>query len=884
MVTKREFASTVSAEVAAFFDDTRALGEYHFLDVGDQQYGECIVVIFGDVRILIDGSHQGDFRGRNGHKSIPDQLAEIFREPAPHRISMVVVTHGHADHIGCLPDLVSNDVIVPEWAFITDPQMGFGRDSQDAIPHDALSDPSQRLVAALREEDASGLSDGELRDFIDAAASVESRYADFIAHLKEKRTKIVLNIGEKLPAELLRLLRPTGFTFLGPTQEQLLLCWNQIAKTNKDAKDAADALLRADATLDEVSLYREIVSHDPKFDDSTDSGGRGNGMNCQSITLAFGPKNERVLLAGDMQFAEPGVKGADDEMARLRESVVRAGPYKVFKTTHHTSHNGQDDDFLTKLGDPPIIVHSGGINDPSHPYPSVLELLKGRRSTIKFARTDRNGHIIVRPHLDVAEAIEKSSGRLNDFSDNVKDMESMAEPAGNGPAAQATFEQAQPISQPVSQPISASQVIIINLPAGLVDMTVAGVEIVVRAPRDDRSVARTSGWPTPPAPDRPQRGGGRIRQAADFRFAGGRNLPSLLFVTNANALAKNIGSAETDKALSAIRAAGHDICEVDGSAPDAVNIVRGRLSSKQSTKGVVLLGGYDVVPCNVVNVLSPSLGAALGSRVIEIDDDHFIVWSDELYGDVDEDRVGEIPVSRIPDGRDSVAFLNALAAPGVNGGGIERFGVRNIARPFAETAWGVMAGRRSLNVSEAFLTSDAEPEHLDSALHYFMLHGDWRDGRTFYGELGNQAGYTNAFAVGNVPKQASGVIFSGCCWGALTVSQRAKDAGAAPIAPRVVERSIALSYLMAGASAFVGCTGAHYSGANSDPNVNYAALMHRSFWSELPTRGYSASSALHFARQAYSADLAERADSLEPVDLARRLKNRSQFTCLGLGW
>lgn len=577
-------------------------GEYHFLDVGDEKYGECILVIFGDVRILIDGSHQGDFKGRNGHQSIPDQLAEVLEEPAPHRISMVVVTHGHADHIGCLPDLVSNRIIAPEWAFITDPQMGFGRGTEDAIPQDALSDPRQRLVAALREEDAGDLNDAALREFIDAAASVESRYADFIQRLNEQGTKVVLNLGQsRLPAPLLKLLRPTGCTFLGPTDVQLLFCASQIAKTNKDAEDAADGLLQADASLDEVGLYREIVRRDDEFNDAGRNT-RGNGMNCQSITMAFGPKGERVLLAGDMQFAEPGVEGADEEVAKLRRNVAKAGPYKVFKTTHHTSHNGQDDEFLTELGDPPIIVHSGGIKDPSHPYPSVLELLKARRSTVQFARTDRNGHITVRPHLDGVEAISKSRGRFNDFSDNARDAE--LPPAPREPISQAASERPQPLVLP----ISPSQIVIINLPPGPVDMTVAGVDIVVRSPRDDYKPG-----PTPPSAgtgpnvDRPRRRDGLTVPARPFSLAGGRELPDLLFVTNSSALAQNVGALEANRALNAIRAAGHDICEVGDTAPGAVDLVRKRLRSRPNTKGVILLGGYDVVPCNVVNVLSSSL-------------------------------------------------------------------------------------------------------------------------------------------------------------------------------------------------------------------------------------------------------------------------------------
>ena len=37
----------------------------------------------------------------------------------------------------------------------------------------------------------------------------------------------------------------------------------------------------------------------------------GFAKNCQSIVLAFGEADQRVLLPGDMQFAEPGITAID---------------------------------------------------------------------------------------------------------------------------------------------------------------------------------------------------------------------------------------------------------------------------------------------------------------------------------------------------------------------------------------------------------------------------------------------------------------------------------------------------------------------------------------------------------------------------------------------
>ncbi|MBL0729677.1 MBL fold metallo-hydrolase [Piscinibacter sp. HJYY11] len=865
-------------------EDAAARGEYHFLDVGDERYGECILVVFGKVRILIDGSHRADMRSRNGRPSVPDQLAEILNEPAPHRITLVVVTHGHADHIGCLPELLSTGVIAPEWALITDRKLGFGRTlDDDSDVSDLASDPRARLAAVWREEDASDLDDAALSEFIDTVTSVESRYAEFIENLESAGVTVVEHRGDlKLPKKLAEILKPTGASLLGPSEDQLLLCAQQIATTNQDAFELADALMRVDASIDDVRLYRAAVANVDRLSDSSRNP-RGSGMNCQSITFAFGPRNARVLLAGDMQFTAPGVKGVDKEMQALRDRVIAAGPYIVFKTTHHTSDNGQDDELLTQLGDPPIIVHSGGRNDSGHPDKEVLELLEARRAGIKFARTDRNGRITVRPQLELKEAIE-TRGRINNFTVNPKSSDEPPTPAAPTPAAivQATVQGAGP------------QIVIVNLPPGPIDMTVAGVEIQVRHGANDRSAA--SAFPSKSPGGTPGGTGGlptiarsSLRRpvvlGSSVSLGGGRELPDLLFVTNKRRLENGIGKTEAGAALDAVLAAKQKVVEVGDDPVEAAKAVSSLLARDSTYKGVVILGGYDVVPSQIVDVLEPAVRRSLGSDIGDVDEDHFIVWSDEAYGDTDGDHIGELPVSRIPDARDARMFHRALSSRGVNPSKLQRFGVRNLARPFAADVWPALAGSTPLNVSASFLHTDANPQDLETAqLHYLMLHGSWRDGWMFLGEKKDRT-YTDAFFATAVPQQFDGLAFAGCCWGALTVSQRARDAGSATqIAPRVVERSIALSYLNAGGNAFVGCTGAHYSGPDTDPDVNYATHMHRAFWKALPVTRYSAASALHAARTEYSADIATRAGDMETLDLARRLKNRAQFTCLGLGW
>jgi hypothetical protein len=625
--------------------------------------------------------------------------------------------------------------------------------------------------------------------------------------------------------------------------------------------------LNSDAGLSNVALYRRIVA-----DDAAADGGhsRGSAMNCQSITFACGPAGARVLLAGDMQFTEPGVRDADDEVAKLRRVVTDHGPYRVYKTTHHTSHNGQDDDLLTALGNPSIIVHSGGLRDPGHPFPGVLKLLKARRARIKFARTDRNGHITVRPGLAAIEdALEISRGRLNDFTDNVVD-----DLAGEEAGA------ALPIVHQTTG--SNPQVVIVNLPAGAVDMTVSGVRIVVREAADSTQPGRER-QPEPVSRGR-QVTPARPRAAVsttDINFADGRRLRPLLFVTDSEKLGANIGRQEAAAAIAAIKGAGHVVCETASSTRPAVEQARDLLRGNPHLTGIVILGGYDVVECPVVDVLPADLRAVLGSEA-DRDSDRFKVWCDEPFGDLDGDHVSERPISRIPDARDSTLLLTALQAKAVVPD--NRFGVSNIERPFAKDIWRSVPGAASIKVSEKFLSANVMPGDTAGSMQYFMLHGSESDATRFTGEFEGGGGSTRAFDIDKVPPKFAGVVFTGCCFGALTVSQKAIVTRSGKPVPRVPERSIALSYLSAGANAFIGCTGSHYSGKNADPDSNYAARLHAHFWQLMPRLENAASMALFAARRAFGDDISRRASTMDSLDVARRLKNRTQFTCLGLGW
>jgi hypothetical protein len=296
--------------------------------------------------------------------------------------------------------------------------------------------------------------------------------------------------------------------------------------------------------------------------------------------------------------------------------------------------------------------------------------------------------------------------------------------------------------------------------------------------------------------------------------------------------------------------------------------------------GVVVLGGYDVVPAHRLDVLDAQTRQALqDAGLVDQDGDKFIVWSDELYGDFDGDFMPELPVSRIPDGRLADVVFAALEAPKFTSG--PRFGVRNVNRPFAREVFPKLPGQGGqLEVSEAFGPQNMILGSAAGAV-YFMLHGSSRDATRFWGET-TGAGVYEAVAIENVPQQAPGsIVFTGCCWGALAMSPPAvRVQPGTLLRPRGPEASMAIAYLRAGALAFVGCTGSHYSPKQSPFNY-YGKPMHDAFW-EAIGQGKQPAEALYLAKREYARLMPHGMTDL--FSRAIEIKILRQYTCLGLGW
>lgn len=844
----------------------------HLLDMGKSKYGDCLLLEFGRKRILIDGGHAGDMVPRNGHQSIPQQLRAItgVRDSAAIPIDLLVVTHCHADHIGCLPALVHNGVITAEWALVADPDLGWGNlgnNGGDTFWNNASDDLPRTLVTALMDDRLrEARTDQDLAEIVADAANLRESYLQLLSDLKEKGAKVVRYTGARsIPAALRKAFKDVGMEVLGPSREHLYICAEYLAQVGRDALDfvatdnngsAPDALgaLKSllNGTADNPQLAEEI---------GADRAGPGAALNDQSIILKFTVNKSPLLLLGDMQVVEPEMKalenGPKNHMSALRARIQKGGPYACVKASHHTSYNGVDEKSLAEWGENYILLHSGGWNDPKHPEPSALRAIKEFGKTL-FARTDRNGAVTVDLSRATAE-LKVTRGEVNNFSSNPKRNEDLT-PAQLVPA------EVIPAAGSMTEPVA------------LAEAAPEQVEVITRVPH-----VRTKVRITVEVDPEDEEGGTRtprVVNAPDARLElPARALPKLLFVTSEAGLKNNLPAKLVDDALRALRAGGHGvISEIPAAAPLELAVTKVHAALRtDSFSGVVLLGGYDVLPSCRVDVLTPALRQEIDSRIQDPDD--FKVWSDAIYGDLNRDTYEDLPISRIPDGKSTELFTAALQAR--DGDAAAKSGIRNSRRPFAESVFNGISGDGTLlsshpaEIAHGLQCGRGARGHL-----YLMLHGSDADGSALWGEGENRGMLIETFNCQCLPNRGGGVVFTGACWGALIVTRRACAQNPEfPPQSKAVDQSIALSALKAGFKAFIGCTGSHYSPLDANPD-RAGGPLHRFFWEAL-VQGEPPARALFKAKRRYAQGIPYRDDAAEEAVDQKILR---QFTCLGLGW
>jgi beta-lactamase superfamily II metal-dependent hydrolase len=858
--------------------------EIHLLDVGTVKYGDCILITEGQQSILIDGGHPGD------SSRITLQLKQLLKKEPPFEIDLLIVTHCHSDHIGCLPNLVKLGDLKPKRALLADPDLGFAEQAQDGADDSPQANFLKGFRTALAEEDHSDMPDDELEQFLFDAARLSDKYREMIDALP--KVKFYKGIEDGF-SDLENDFSAFGLKILGPTRTHLKKCADLLSASGGGGEgDGLSTLSDTVSPKALVNTYREIIRSSADAPDLEDRVGPGAAKNDQSIVVSVGGAAHgwKALLTGDMQFAVPEVSGLDSIMSSLFQKVLNAGAFDFIKLAHHSSYNGLDEDILKAWLDQEtsLFAHSGGKNDPTHPDKGVLDLLKANKDKLSYARTDHNGLITVsKEGSQVQMAISK--GDFNDFRLNPRT--DMAEPelAGGGagagvvPGAGAAAGGGSGVGTVagVSGPVGKSSEISTQTGAVSGASTVAGTDKVeVHTVVPHRSTRVTITIDVDPEKKKADDGNGIQLKAPTLSNDATGRLSGLVFVTSGEVLAKNIGTAEAAAVLQWIKAQqGTRFVDL----PAGIDVAAARASvlpSLSGAKGVVLVGGYDVVPAQVLDILTAAQRQQLNKDGFDnMDSDNFVVWSDDTYADLDGDSLPELPLSRIPDGRSSEMLLQALQSkPFTKTSG---FGLRNSARPFAIDVYGQMPGTLApLEACEKITPDQLQSGTMTGAV-YLMLHGSNSDGTRFWGEE-EGGSMLEAMNVGNIPAAAPGtVVFSGCCWGALTVLPiAARMLPQQVLRPRSPEQSVGLSFLRSGANAFVGCTGSHYSPGKKPFNY-YGQPMHNHFWTAIKA-GQSPASALFSARQQYAREIPHgRNDSFSQ---AVELKIFRQYTCLGLGW
>ena len=871
--------------------------QIHLLNEGQTAYGDCILCIFGGITVLIDGAHPGDDQASDRiQRSIPEQLATLLGQSEDSlQVDLLIVTHTHADHFGCLPELIHSGRLKTEWAIVADQELGWGHGPGGDT--DAAIDPRVRRIMEYFRDDTTEdlpLSDAAMV-LSDARPPQEESYKTMVSELESSAKTVRYRdnqppIGATTQKELVDHFASLGLEIdiLGPSAEQLFLCADGLAKSLQLVRDVAeDALSRHSADSDAVDVLGSLLS------DARKPSRAGNFVNLQSLVTVFRYHDRKFLFSGDMQLIDPTTQFSTvpvsqkiyEGIAELRKKIADAAPFDFVKFGHHGSHNANNIQLVQAMGDTVLFGFSLGEFSPNHPSPEVLdEILTPLKRKIQWLRTDFNGlSSFLFDGNGVQYQMEK--GRVNDLRPNPgkrgSGPEDSVRPAGR--ATSLAVRRSLVTSEAGTLQIDAS------IPFGDGE---AHVSVSIVPPGSRNAVSGQAPMPQPErtslGPSGPTSETGKDRaitgSSPTLNFAGGRKLDKLLFVTSLATLSKNIGEKEAGMALAAIREAGMStISDLPGSLTlkdfgATAQRVRTALARDTAIRGVVLLGGMDVVPSRQIDTLPDTLRQAV--RPSDDPYDNFIVWCDDEYGTRGSGDF--VPVSRIPDGQYAPLVFSALSAARRDVAPKCR-AIRNQLRPFATQISPDFPDHPDVFLVSGPVLYNKPPYFLAGQNAYIMLHGDFGNGREYVGET-NDGQYTSAMRIDNVPAVAGHVAFAGCCWGALTTNVTASRAPAdVPIESRGHNGSIALRFLENGALSFVGCTGAHYPPQRGESVDTLGGAMHKAFWEAyFSGPGIGPAEALFRAKQLYLKVMPHGQD--DPFRQAAEYKTYFQFTCLGLGW
>ena len=366
------------------------------LDVGRPRFGDALLCRSGGKTILIDGAHR-QVGTPKSYDLLLSQLRSLLDAPrGPIPLDLLIVSHAHADHIGCLPDLIQDEIVVPRWSLLTSPTDA-GLDPQTIAAAETVGFKDAYL--SLREESDDGDDPVEGQ----ASSDLPERYSGMFTKLGELG-RVVRSGSESGYSELQDSFADIGMHILGPTPKMIEATRGQIAVATQTL-----TALRALADDEGMSLASE------KSQIRQIAWDLRSQVNMQSVVMTLDSGGGRSLFTGDCQFGMPTHAGAIAQEADAMFDVIRSGrPYAFVKMPHHGSENGLTKPLLNELVSTGLFGISTGWSSKDHPDPDVLNALAANHS--QFERTDQNGQVQV--VLNTGKPVERTRtlGVPNDSS------------------------------------------------------------------------------------------------------------------------------------------------------------------------------------------------------------------------------------------------------------------------------------------------------------------------------------------------------------------------------------------------------------------------------------------------------------------------------------
>jgi hypothetical protein len=357
---------------------------------------------------------------------------------------------------------------------------------------------------------------------------------------------------------------------------------------------------------------------------------------------------------------------------------------------------------------------------------------------------------------------------------------------------------------------------------------------------------------------------------AELKLGGGRRLPHLFFITQPERLIEKFGKDNFQVIEKIITAAKMPIYYLpDGmhNARDCVLNSRHFLQKchkEKAIKGVVLLGGDDVVPFEIRNTLDGSFGNANLSD--------FLVWSDDGYGVLGDLEFPDLPVSRIPDGNSFALMIAALTAKKISKNR-NSMAIINTTREYGIDIYENFvpySNKNNLWLYHDQTHKPNPPAKINGSFGYIILHGS-TNAEIFSGS--NRSNFT----VDDVKKSQLNVVFSAACYSATQINSLPSE-----VSQRyqrvAIDNSIALEFLRQGTLAYIGVVVEHISSA--DDKFLLGKPFHIYFWKAL--KRYAPAKALWIAKQVYTICIPHYSNN--PRLTALEYKLSQSFICLGLGW